>query len=123
MPGSAPGTPRAESGARRAVGVKRNHKLRITISQNCEFPTIQGAILMKKILVTVVLGVAVLAAAKDAAPRGQAASPQPSAQPAAQPAQGQAAATPAQAGTPAQGPIIKDPVEYNAYMSAINQKD
>jgi tetratricopeptide (TPR) repeat protein len=78
---------------------------------------------MKTILVTVVLGVAVLAAAKDAAPRGQAASPQPSAQPAAQPAQGQAAATPAQAGTPAQGPIIKDPVEYNAYMSAINQKD
>ena len=77
---------------------------------------------MKKILVTVVLGVAVLAAAKDAAqpPGGQAANPQPSttsAQPAAQPAQGQASATPAQA------PVIKDPVEYNAYMSAINQKD
>ncbi len=77
---------------------------------------------MKKILVTVVLGVAVLAAAKDAAqpPQGQAANPQPSAtsaQPAAQPAQGQPSAT------PAQGPIIKDPVEYNAYMSAINQKD
>jgi tetratricopeptide (TPR) repeat protein len=78
---------------------------------------------MKTILVTVVLGVAVLAAAKDAAPQGQAASPQPSAQPAAQPAQGQASTTPAPAAAPAQGPIIKDPVEYNAYMSAINQKD
>src|SRR5580700_8289336 len=124
MPGSAPGTPRAESGARRAVGVKRNHKLRITISQNCEFPTIQGAILMKKILVTVVLGVAVLAAAKDAVPpQSQTANPQPSAapaQPAAPPAQAQA---PASAPAAAQGPIIKDPAEYNAYVGAIKQTD
>ena len=61
---------------------------------------------MKKILVTVVLGVAVLAAAKDAAqpPQGQAASPQPSA-------------------SPAQGPVIKDPAEYNAYVGATQQKD
>jgi tetratricopeptide (TPR) repeat protein len=77
---------------------------------------------MKKILVTVVLGVAVLVAAKEAARPllGQTANPQPSTtspQPAAQPAQAQASAT------PAQGPVIKDPVEYNAYMSAINQKD
>ncbi len=57
---------------------------------------------MKKILVTVVLGVAALAAAQDAA----------------QPAQGQPSAPQA-----AQGPIIKDPAEYNAYVGAINQKD
>jgi TolA-binding protein len=76
---------------------------------------------MKKILVTVVLGVAVLAAAKDAARPllGQAASPQPSASPAqpAQPAQAQAPASPAQA------PVIKDPAEYNAYVGASQQKD
>jgi tetratricopeptide (TPR) repeat protein len=73
---------------------------------------------MKKILVTVVLGVAVLAAAKDTAQPllAQAASPQPSASP-AQPAQAQ---TPAPA---AQGPVIKDPAEYNAYVGAVGQKD
>ncbi len=61
---------------------------------------------MKKILVTVVLGVAALAAAQDAA----------------KPAQGQPSAptTPAPA---AQGPVIKDPAEYNAYVGAIQQKD
>jgi len=56
---------------------------------------------MKKILVTVVLGVAALAAAQDAA----------------QPAQSQPSAAPAQA------PVIKDPAEYNAYVGAIGQKD
>jgi hypothetical protein len=56
---------------------------------------------MKKILVTVVLGVAALAAAQDAA----------------QPAQGQ----PSASATPA--PVIKDPAEYNAYVGAIGQKD
>jgi tetratricopeptide (TPR) repeat protein len=72
-----------------------------------EFPeslislTIQGATLMKKILVTVVLGVAALAAAQDAA----------------QPAQGQPSAPATQA------PVIKDPAEYNAYVGAIGQKD
>jgi tetratricopeptide (TPR) repeat protein len=83
---------------------------------------------MKKILVTVVLGVAVLAAAKDAVPpQAQTANPQPSAtpaQPAAQPSQTQAPAQPAQApAAPAQGPVIKDPAEYNAYVGAIGQKD
>ena len=84
---------------------------------------------MKKILVTVVLGVAVLAAAQDAAkpPQGQTANPQPStspAQPAAQPAQGQAPAAPAPAAPAAvQAPVIKDPAEYNAYVGAIGQKD
>jgi len=63
---------------------------------------------MKKILVTVVLGVAALAAAQNPA----------------QPAQGQPSASPAQpAAQPAQAPVIKDPAEYNAYVSAIGQKD
>jgi tetratricopeptide (TPR) repeat protein len=64
---------------------------------------------MKKILVTVVLGVAAFAAAQTHAqpPQGQ---------PAAQPAQAPAAA-------PAQAPVIKDPAEYNAYVGAIGQKD
>jgi tetratricopeptide (TPR) repeat protein len=72
---------------------------------------------MKKILVTVVLGVAAVAAAQTAA---QPAQGQPSTSPApaaAQPAQGQPPASPAQA------PVIKDPAEYNAYVGAIQQKD
>jgi hypothetical protein len=56
---------------------------------------------MKKILVTVVLGVAALAAAQNTA----------------QPAQGQPSAPATQA------PVIKDPAEYNAYVAAIGQKD
>src|SRR5271163_2855775 len=84
----------------------------------CRFPKGQGAILMKKILVTVVLGVAGLAAAQDSAkpaqpPQGQAGAAQPAAAPA-----------PAQAPAPAtQAPVIKDPAEYNAYVGAIGQKD
>jgi tetratricopeptide (TPR) repeat protein len=74
---------------------------------------IQGAILMKKILVTVVLGIAALAAAQDAAKPAQS---QPSAAPA------QAAAQPAQS-QPGAAPVIKDPAEYNAYVGAIGQKD
>ena len=62
---------------------------------------------MKKILVTVVLGIATVAAAQTAA--------QP-----AQPSQGQAAQPSA---STTQGPVIKDPAEYNAYVGAINQKD
>ncbi|MBZ5678999.1 MAG: hypothetical protein LAO24_02715 [Acidobacteriia bacterium] len=60
---------------------------------------------MKKILVTVVLGFAVVATAQDAA------------QPAQQPAQGQPAAPASQA------PVIKDPAEYNAYVGAVQQTD
>jgi tetratricopeptide (TPR) repeat protein len=56
---------------------------------------------MKKILVTVVLGVAVLAGAQDAAP----------------PAQGQPAAP------QSSQPVIKDPAEYNAYVGAIGMAD
>src|ERR1700733_2006067 len=64
---------------------------------------------MKKILVTVVLGVAAVAATQDAAkpaqpPQGQAAQGQPSA-------------------SPAQAPVIKDPAEYNAYVGAIKATD
>jgi tetratricopeptide (TPR) repeat protein len=70
---------------------------------------------MKKILVTVVLGVAVLAGAARPS-GGQTANPQPSATP-TQPAQAQPAAA------PAQGPVIKDPAEYNAYVGATQQKD
>src|SRR6266852_4954966 len=58
---------------------------------------------MKKILVTVVLGLAVGAAGQDAAQ-------------AAQQPQGQSAA-------PTQAPVIKDPAEYNAYVGAVQQTD
>ncbi|MCU1302553.1 MAG: hypothetical protein JWQ87_2837 [Candidatus Sulfotelmatobacter sp.] len=80
---------------------------------------------MKKILVTVVLGVAALAAAQDATkpaqpPQGQAAPAQPGAVPAQTPA---AAPGQAPAAAPAQAPVIKDPAEYNAYVGAIQQKD
>jgi tetratricopeptide (TPR) repeat protein len=67
--------------------------------------------LMKKILVTVVLGVAATAAAKTSAQPAQQSSP------AAQPAQGQASAPASQA------PVIKDPAEYNAYVGAVKQTD
>ncbi len=67
---------------------------------------------MKKILLTVVLGVSVVAVAQNPAPpaQGQSATP---------PAQGQAAAPAGQAAAP----VIKDPAEYNAYVAAIQQKD
>jgi len=67
---------------------------------------------MKKILLSVVLGVTVVAVAQTntAAPaQGQSATP----------AQGQASAPAAQA----QPPVIKDPAEYNAYVAAVGQKD
>ena len=67
---------------------------------------------MKKILVTVVLGVAVAAVGQTTAQPAQGQSATPSAGQAAAPAQGQAAA-----------PVIKDPAEYNAYVAAIQQKD
>jgi hypothetical protein len=65
---------------------------------------------MKKILVTVVLGVAVIVGAQDAAQPAQA-------QSAAQPAQAQPAAPQSSA------PVIKDPAEYNAYVAAVGQTD
>ncbi|HLV86530.1 MAG TPA: hypothetical protein VKV39_06095 [Candidatus Sulfotelmatobacter sp.] len=62
---------------------------------------------MKRFLLTVVLGVAVGAVAQTAG----------------QPAQGQPAAQPAQGQGGAQAPVIKDPAEYNAYVSAYQQTD
>ena len=69
---------------------------------------------MKKILLTVVLGVTVGAVAQTATPPAQG-------QSAAPPAQGQAAAAPAPA--QAAAPVIKDPAEYNAYVAAVQSKD
>jgi hypothetical protein len=77
------------------------------VSRRSYFPKIQGAILMKKILLTVVLGVAVGAVAQSTTPPAQGQSSTP-------PAQGQAAAAPAaQAAAPAAqaAPVIKDPDE------------
>ena len=66
---------------------------------------------MKKILLTVVLGVSVVAVAQGTA----------------QPAQSQPATPAPQAAAPAASqsaaPVIKDPAEYNAYVAAIQQKD
>jgi hypothetical protein len=61
---------------------------------------------MKKILLTVVLGVSVVAVGQDAA----------------QPSQGQSSTPQAQGGQSA-APVIKDPAEYNAYVAAVGQKD
>src|SRR5438309_5609504 len=77
------------------------------------FPMIQGAILMKKILLTVVLGVAVGAVAQSTAPpaQGQSTPPPAQGQAAQPPASGQAATAPAgQAAAPqTAAPVIKDP--------------
>jgi tetratricopeptide (TPR) repeat protein len=94
-------------------------------SQKSHFPNFQGALLMKKILLTVVLGVAVVAVAQAAtqpAQQGQpAASPTSSVNPptgSVNPPTGQAAQS-----TPAAAPVIKDPAEYNAYVAAYQAKD
>jgi tetratricopeptide (TPR) repeat protein len=63
---------------------------------------------MKKILVTVVLGLAVAATGQTTPPPAQPAAP----------AQGQPAAA-----AQAQAPVIKDPAEYNAYVGAVQQTD
>ena len=97
---------------------------------------------MKKILVTIVLGFAVVASgqttsqqapAQPATPPQQPAGQAPAAKPGQQPAQaGQQPAQPAQAGqtaqpgqpaAPQQKKEIKDPAEYNAYMGAVQQSD
>jgi len=67
----------------------------------------QGAILMKKILLSVVLGITAVAVAQTNT---------------AAPTQGQSAAS-GQAAPSSQGPVIKDPAEYNAYVAAVGQKD
>ena len=65
---------------------------------------------MKKILLTVVLGVAVGAVAQSTTPPAQGQSSTPTAQAATAPA-GQSSA-----------PVIKDPAEYNAYVGAVDSK-
>ncbi|MGB8060895.1 MAG: hypothetical protein WCF26_03300 [Candidatus Sulfotelmatobacter sp.] len=71
---------------------------------------------MKKILLSVVLGVTVVAMGEtNPAPLAPGQSATPS-------ATGQAAA-PAQQPAPSQAPVIKDPAEYNAYVAAVQQKD
>jgi hypothetical protein len=91
------------------------------------FPNVQGAIVMKKILLAVVLGVAVVAGAQQTAqPAQPAAASQPAQQPAAPAQPGQQSAQPAQgpaATTQAAAPVIKDPAEYNAYVNAYQQTD
>jgi len=67
---------------------------------------------MKKILLTVVLGVAASAVGQGTAAPAQG-------QPATPPAQGQAAAPAGQAAAP----VIKDPAEYNAYVAAYQATD
>jgi tetratricopeptide (TPR) repeat protein len=82
---------------------------------------------MKKILLAVVLGVAVMAGAQQTAQPAQPAAPsQPAQQPAAPAQPGQQSAQPAQgpaATTQAAAPVIKDAAEYNAYVNAIQQTD
>jgi hypothetical protein len=111
------------------------------ISRRSYFPKNQGAILMKKIQLTVVLGVAVMAMAANAAPaQGQSAAPpaqqgQSAAPPtgsvnpqtasvnpptgSVNPPTGQAAQS-APAAAPQAAPVIKDPAEYNAYVAAVD---
>src|ERR1700683_2103555 len=79
----------------------------------------QGAILMKKILLTVVLGVVAVALNTAQPASGQSATPST---PGQTPAQGQPATPPAQA-QPAAAPVIKDPAEYNAYVAAVQATD
>jgi hypothetical protein len=72
---------------------------------------------MKKILLTVVLGIAVGAAAQTTSQPAQGQPATPPAQAAAPPA----AAPPAAA--PPAAPVIKDPAEYNAYVAAVQATD
>jgi tetratricopeptide (TPR) repeat protein len=74
---------------------------------------------MKKILLTVVLGITVGALAESSRP----AQGQPTTPPAGQtPTQGQPAA-PSAASPQAAAPVIKDPAEYNAYVAAVQATD
>jgi len=61
---------------------------------------------MKKILLSIVLGVSAVAIAQSSTPA---------------PAQGQSPAPQAAPSSP--GPVIKDPAEYNAYVGTVGQKD
>ena len=78
---------------------------------------------MKKILLTVVLGIAVAVVGQTTS---QPAQGQPTTPPAGQtPTQAQPSTPPAgQAAAPqAAAPVIKDPAEYNAYVAAVQATD
>jgi tetratricopeptide (TPR) repeat protein len=84
----------------------------MTQDEVADFPENSRSQRMNKILVAIVLGCAVVAAAQGAAQaQAQPAAPQPQAQPQAQP------------GAPQQKKEIKDPAEYNAYVGAVQQQD
>jgi hypothetical protein len=129
-PARKPGIPKQDPNASGPCGMQLG--LQESAFQKSNFPKVQGAILMKKILLTVVLGIAAGAWAQNTT----------------QPAQGQSAAPPtgstnpptgsvnpptgsvnpptSQAAAPATqaaAPVIKDPAEYNAYVAAIQQTD
>src|ERR1700758_815075 len=97
---------RSERHAVQAEGSKCVNVVGWTIPRRY-FPRVQGAILMKKILLSVVLGATVVAVGQNPAP----------------PAQGQPAAPSGQQPAASQAPVIKDPAEYNAYVAAVQQKD
>src|SRR5271165_2353350 len=117
-PARKPGIPKQDPNAKRsrrnAVAAKFEKRFREkTISRSSYFPKNQGAILMKTILLTVVLGVAVVAGAQSATPPAQ--QGQPAAPPTSNPPTGQATQS-----TPTAAPVIKDPAEYNAYVSSVD---
>ena len=98
---------------KRRVSRFASHKMQgIVIPKIVDPARPKEPILMKKILVTVVLGVAALAAARNTAQPAQPAQGQPAAA-ATPPAQAQPAAAASQA------PVIKDPAEYNAYVGGV----
>src|SRR6266567_1467583 len=85
-----------------------------------DFPKVSRSHSMKTSLVAFVLALSAIAVGQTTAPQSQAqpAGSQPAAtqQPGTAPAAGQP-------GAPAQPQKIKDPAEYNAYVSAVQQKD
>ena len=81
---------------------------------------------MKRVLVTLVLALTTAAWGQGSSPAQQPPAAQPPAgqQPAGQPSAGQQpAATGQQANVPTSQKVIKDPAEYNAYITALNTTD
>ncbi len=81
---------------------------------------------MKRVLVTLVLALTTAAWGQGSSPAQQPPAAQPPAgqQPAGQPSAGQQpAATGQQANIPTSQKVIKDPAEYNAYITALNTTD
>ena len=127
VPGALPGSPAFQSRIRTQSGpdgMQLLLSLRNTFPGKAISQKIQGAILMKKILLTVVLGVAVVAGAQSAAQpapgtTGHAAAehePATGSEPAA------GSVRPRRRGAAQAAPVIKDPAEYNAYVSAVQRE-